>query len=588
MHPLRVAGLTKLTVRAPRTILQILSLLVANLGLVACGGSGGGTASQSGTNTGAPPPAVKYTVGGSISGLASGVSVTLLDNGSDSLPLSANGPFTFATALTGGSAYAITVGAQPNGQLCSVAAPSGSVAATNVSNIAVSCTTAYTIGGSISAPAVKGLILANGTGSLAVTPGATTFTMPQSAIDGTSYDLVVQTDPSFNHCTITNGTGAVTGGNVTGIQVTCMPATESVLYAFAIGTPDGEDPTGGLIQAKDGNFYGVTSFGGAHGLGSIYKVTPAGTESVLYSFMGQPTDGANPIGRLVEASDGNFYGVASQGGAHVDGAVFKITPAGDESLLYTFGQSPTDATYPAGGLIQASDGYLYGATTNGGSYGYGGGGAVYRLSLSGTETIVYSFAAPSAQGTYPVGGLLQASDGNFYGLTTEGGANNCGTAFSLTPGGSLNVLHSFQYGSDGCHPIGELVQGADGSFYGTTTVGGMINTNGQGIVFSLTATGTEMVLHTFNDSPDGRTPSGGLILGNDGNFYGLTSKGGANAVGTIYRIAPGGAESVLYSFSGDSDGGNPSGDLMQAKDGTLLGVGGFVTGNTGGVVFEVH
>lgn len=588
MHHVRVARRAGLKVRSTGTSVQILSLLVANLGLVACGGSGGGPASQSGMNVGAPPPVVQYTVGGSISGLASGASVTLRNNGGDSLLLSANGPFAFATALTGGSAYAITVGAQPMGQLCSVAAGSGSVATTNISNVSVSCTTAYMIGGTIVGLAVQGLTLANGTDSSMVSAGATTFTMPQRAIDGASYDLIVQTNPSFIHCTIANGIGTVSGGSVTGIQVACMPAAESVLYAFSIGTADGKNPNGGLIQAKDGDFYGVTFSGGAHGFGSVYMVTPAGAETVLYSFMGPPTDGANPIGRLTEASDGNFYGVASQGGAHLDGALFKITPAGGESLLYTFGQSPTDAAYPAGGLIQATDGYLYGATTNGGSYGYGGGGAVYKVSLSGTESIVYSFAAPSPQGTYPVGGLLQASDGNYYGMTTEGGASNCGTAFSLTPGGSLSVLHSFQYGSDGCHPTGELLQGADGRFYGTTTVGGIINTNGLGVVFSLTPSGTETVLHAFSDTPDGRTPSGGLIQGNDGNFYGLTSQGGTNGVGTIYMIDPAGTESVLYSFSGDSDGGSPSGDLTQAKDGTLVGVGGFVTGNTGGVVFEVH
>jgi uncharacterized repeat protein (TIGR03803 family) len=578
---------------------EFLPPLVASLALVGCGGSGGGD------NSNPPPPAQKYTVGGSVSGLLSGTSVVLFNNGGDALTVSSNGSFTFATSVTSGSPYAITVSTEPSGQVCQISGGSGSVGATNVTSASVNCATAYAIGGSIAGLGVTGLILANGTDTFAVPADATSFAMPQGMSAGSAYDVVVQTNPAFVNCTVTGGAGTVNGGDVTSIVVTCAPGMASVFYSFGPPAQEGTWPVGGLMQASDGNFYGLAFEGGASDHGAVYKITPEGVESILYSFKAESTDGWYPIGRLIEASDGNFYGVTSQGGIG-GGVAFKVTPTGIETVLYAFGKTSTDGIAPAGALIQASDGNFYGTTQNGGAYGSQGGGTVFRITPGGTESVLYSFSPGGPDGTYPTGSLIQASDGNFYGMTAEGGANGCGDVFKITLGGTQSVVYSFQAaGVDGSNPVGNLVQGSDGNFYGMTAWGGLSGSNDWGTIFKLTPGGTETVLHSFmGGTSDGRIQSSSvsgdvllgnnpsLIQGNDGNFYGITNRGGQSDVGVFVRFTPDGEESVLYSFTGAADGGFPVGALMQAKDGTLYGVGGATTVSngvvSGGVVLKVN
>jgi uncharacterized repeat protein (TIGR03803 family) len=308
----------------------------------------------------------------------------------------------------------------------------------------------------------------------------------------------------------------------------------TVLHTFT-GAFDGSQPYAGVIQARDGNFYGVDSFGGEGPLGqyydcgAVFKVAPNGTTTSLHVFVGYPSpDGCNPWPTMVQASDGNFYGTTYGGGTSNVGAVFRITPGGSVTTLHSFtGQS--DGAYPIGGLVQASDGNLYGTTT---ASGAGREGTVFKITLGGTLTTVHSFNGTGTDGASPSGGLVQASDGNFYGTTTDGGSFAEGTVFKMTPSGTLTTVHSFN-ATDGRFPYGTLVQGSDGDFYGTTYQGG--GATDYGTVFAITPSGTLTTLHVFTGA-DGLYPYAGLIQATNGNFYGTTKQGGTNNDGTVFRL----------------------------------------------------
>ena len=227
------------------------------------------------------------------------------------------------------------------------------------------------------------------------------------------------------------------------------------------------------IQATGQNFYGVTSSGGAFGWGTFFKMTVGGTLTTLYNF--NLTEGATPVGALVLAANGNFYGAADVGGAMGYGAIFSITPGGTLTTLHSFDYT-TDGANPIGGLIQAGDGNFYGTTTAGGTNGHG---TVFRITRSGKLTTLHSFT-DSTDGALPYAGLVQGTDGSFYGTTYEGGANGYGAIFSITSAGTLTTLHSFD--TTGFEPFAGLVQATDGNFYGTTSLGG---TNNSGTLFSL-------------------------------------------------------------------------------------------------------
>src|SRR5271166_1837884 len=327
---------------------------------------------------------------------------------------------------------------------------------------------------------------------------------------------------------------------------------------------NGAGPQSYLIQGSDGNFYGTTMYGGANdapacdfgilvGCGTVFKITPGGTLTTLYSFCAQSncTDGANPYGGLVQATDGNFYGTTYQGGAVANcggifgcGTVFKITPGGTLTTLYSFcAQSNcTDGVYPYAGLVQATDGNFYGTAWGGGAssaYCPNGCGTVFKITSAGTLTTLHSF--DNADGVYPYAALVQAADGNFYSTTLGGGAYGLGTVFKITPAGALTTLYTFcsQIGcTDGQSPYAGLVQAADGNFYSTTTGGGA---NARGTVFRITPGGTLTTLYSFCSHivcSDGAQPRDGLVQGTDGNLYGTTSTGGPgyNAQGTVFRI----------------------------------------------------
>jgi uncharacterized repeat protein (TIGR03803 family) len=247
------------------------------------------------------------------------------------------------------------------------------------------------------------------------------------------------------------------------------PPTLSTLLSF--DSTDGAGPNGVLVQGADGNLYGTTYEGGVNDLGTVFKIDLSGTPTTLYNFcsLSGCTDGDYPVGALALAINGDFYGITQLGGANGAGTVFQITPTGTLTTLHTFcSQSGcTDGAYPLAGLIQAANGELYGTTTGGGANGQG---TVFKITPDGTLTTLYSFCSLSgcADGLEPFAGLVQAPSGDFYGTTLGGGASGVGTIFKMTPSGTLTTLHSFN-GGDGAEPTAPLVQATNGDFYGTTT-----------------------------------------------------------------------------------------------------------------------
>jgi uncharacterized protein (TIGR03437 family) len=401
--------------------------------------------------------------------------------------------------------------------------------------------------------------------------------------------------------------------------------TESVLANFGCSPSDcsaSSYPSGKLLLASDGNFYGVTTGVGDFG---IFKITPSGTLTSLYSFCKDPCpDGDRPTAGLVQGSDGNFYGTTSSGGSGNEsyctargdtgcGTVFKITPSGTLTTLYNF-CSQGDATcgdgfQPAAALMQGADGNFYGSTQYGGCPNATNPngkacGTLFKVTPSGTLTTLYNFCAQPGcpDGAVPNSALILGNDGNFYGSASLGGLTQVyktvgetvstqgGGVFRITPAGAYTVLYEFcrQYNSangvclDGNGPT-TPVQGSDGNFYGTTNHGG----SGNGTAFRLTPAGKLTTLYNFcvpltSTCPDGAGPHD-LTLASDGNFYGTDSIG-VNQGGTFFRLTPTGTLTTLYSFCapGCATGSDPS-DVTQGTDGNFYGT----TVIGGGLVFKL-
>jgi uncharacterized repeat protein (TIGR03803 family) len=357
--------------------------------------------------------------------------------------------------------------------------------------------------------------------------------------------------------------------------------TQTNLYSFG-GLPDGEVPVAGLVQGSNGNFYGTTSAGGtSFNGGTIFQISPSGSYSNLYSFGSQPNDGSQPQARLVQGTDGNFYGTTTYGGISL-GTVFRISPSGSYSNLYSLGSQPNDGRSPLAGLVQGTDGNFYGTTSAGGT---SLNGTVFRISPSGSYSNLYSFGSQPNDGDEPVSGLVQGSDGNLYGTTYSGGTYGSGTVFRISTSGSHTNLYSFgSQPNDGNEPNVGLVEGSDGNFYGTTYFGG---TNGSGAAFRISPSGSYSNLYSFGSLPnDGSKPVGGLVQGSDGNFYGATFNGGSNLNGTVFRISPSGRCSNLYSFASQPNY-QDQGGLVQGSDGNFYGTTSQGGSNTFGTVFEL-
>jgi uncharacterized repeat protein (TIGR03803 family) len=342
---------------------------------------------------------------------------------------------------------------------------------------------------------------------------------------------------------------------------------------------DGGSP-GALVQATNGDLYGTTEKGGPRDRGTIFKITTSGKLTSLYRFCAYRACPSywGPSG-LIQATDGNLYGTTREGGAIFYcgmgcGTIYKITLSGVLTTLHVLSGV---VFFGPSGLVQATDGKFFGTTEGGGSNQYG---TVFSMNPGGKLTLLHSFDGTDGQA--PFEGLVQGTDGRLYGTTSHEGANGLGgTVFSITTDGTFNTLHSFD-GTDGLGPS-QLIQGTDGSFYGTTTLGGVgpcLSNSGCGTVFKITPTGDLTTLYSFcaagDPCPDGAEPAGGLIQGTDGNFYGTTFHGGTtyNNGGTVFSITPTGTLRTLHSFcsqTGCPDGDMPYGGVIQDTDGKFYG-----------------
>lgn len=402
------------------------------------------------------------------------------------------------------------------------------------------------------------------------------------------------------------------------------PAADlKVLYSFCAQTncQDGYEPYAGVTSAG-GSLYGTTLYGGAYGSGSIFTIGKNGTEKVLYNFcpFGYPcSDGAFPYDAVLRDDKGNLYGTTVLGGLYGFGTVFELTAKGLYKVLHQFCSQTlcADGNGPAAGLIRDTKGNLYGAV------GYGGGGpecfgfpgygcgAVFKLAPNRKETILHGFCPtgkrPCADGADPFGGLVMDKSGNMYGTTTRGGGTGCfqqwgcGVVFEIPQGGEEKVLYAFQGGSDGALPSSALILDSAGNLYGTAYYGGGSGCggNGCGAVFKIAAGGAESVLYRFCTEAactDGASPAGALIADKQGNLYGTTEGGGITTkrcdagCGAIFKLAPDGRESVLYSFcsqKGCADGEQPTSNLLREKNGLLTGTTNLGGANGRGALYEL-
>jgi uncharacterized repeat protein (TIGR03803 family) len=371
-----------------------------------------------------------------------------------------------------------------------------------------------------------------------------------------------------------------------------------VLHAFS-SSKNGKVPVGTLL-AVNGTLYGTTNFGGdpdkscypGNGCGTVFSLTGASDEGVIYRFKGLPS-GTRPYAGLIDL-DGTFYGTTQTGGKKNEGGVFSLTPSGSEQLVYAF--KGKDGNDPRAGLTSVKDA-LYGTTYYGGRAGTG---TVFTVSTSGTEKVLHSFQSGSGDGSLPLGSLLYYNN-VLYGTTSSGGSSRAGTIFQVNPDGTgYSVIYNFKGGKkDGAFPFAGLTE-LNGTLYGTTEQGGA---HDKGTVFSITTSGSESVLHSFGAGTDGAEPFAGLTVLNN-QLYGTTAYGGTygtNAApnvkrklkseGTIYTITPSGSEQVLHSFTGGPGGRVPYAGLT-VMNGALYGVtiwGGNMKSLKGGVgtIFEL-
>ncbi len=352
-------------------------------------------------------------------------------------------------------------------------------------------------------------------------------------------------------------------------------AAEVVMHSFN-GTTDGAYPSAPLAAGGSGLMSTTSGSGATHG--NVFSVATTGSYAFtnMHSFAGMP-DGAAPDAALVNIG-GVYYGTTSGGGRYNGGSVYAITSSGTVKIVYSFGGTASDGSFPAAGLV-AVGGVLYGTTQAGGAYRQG---TIFSVTTAGVEKVMHSFGygtGSTADGSVPVAGLTLVGTSTLYGTTEEGGNLNaatcsgvgCGAVFSITTGGTYKKLYAFSGGNDGQWPLGGVTY-LGSTLYGTTGGGG---TYGNGVAYAITTAGKESVIHTFVGSPDGAAPIGNLIVVNS-LLYGTTSSLGGAGNGTVFKMTTAGALTTTYSFQGGSDGANPAAGLIQS--GSLL----YGTTNGGG------
>ncbi len=386
---------------------------------------------------------------------------------------------------------------------------------------------------------------------------------------------------------------------VTSTPQRAQAQTFTPLYSFLGGAGDGSNPQGGLVIDSAGNLYGTTQLGGAQNYGTVFKIDTSNHETVLYSFKGG-SDGVYPTSSLVMDSKGNLYGTTLGGGVPGGygfgmGTAFKIDASGNETVVYAF-QGGNDGMLPQAGLITDAAGNLYGTTVVGGP---SGNGTVFKIDTSNqnTESVLYSFPSSDMNwtgGAFPYGGLVTDSAGNLYGTTSVGGTQGLGTVFKIDASGTESVLYSFKGGNDGRVPQASLIVDSSGSLYGTTYDGGSSLNNGSGFgtVFKIDTSGAESVLYSFKGGTDGAYLYSGLVMDSAGNLYGTTYEGGSSlnngyGFGTVFKIDTSHNESVLYSFTGSDDGANPVAGLILDPSGNLYGTASNGDPSNHGTVFKI-
>jgi uncharacterized repeat protein (TIGR03803 family) len=312
---------------------------------------------------------------------------------------------------------------------------------------------------------------------------------------------------------------------------------------------------------------------------------PAQTFTLLYQFRSGP-GGINPYAGVIRDTKGNLYGTTHNDGAFAAGTVFRINSSGKEKVLHSFSQTDGDGAFPwYGTLARDPSGNLYGTTLTGGIDGELCCGTVFKVTASGDETVLYRFSGINGDG-FPQAGVVRDSSGNLYGTTQNGGPDNAGTVFKVDPTGKKIVLHSFTGSTDGAYPMAGVVLDAKDNVYGTTISSG--SAPYAGTVFKVDPTGKETVLYTFTGSTDGGTPESGLIRDSRGNLYGTTYAGGTDGAGTVFKVDTSGQETVLYNFTGGIDGAFPTeASLVRDSAGNLYGTA--PQGGTAdfGVVFKI-
>ena len=427
-------------------------------------------------------------------------------------------------------------------------------------------------------------------------------------VDGANPVAGVVRDSAGNLYGAASGGGPAGGGALFKLDTT---GHEAVLFGFP--GLDGNNSQnrlefgsspGSLFRDSAGNLYGTTPFGGAANAGIVYKISPAGQETILYNFTGG-ADGANPFAGVVMDAAGNLYGTTNNGGAAGAGVVFKLGTTGHETVLHTFsclGCPAHDGMSPNGGVIRDSAGNLYGTTSKGGSAGFG---TVYKLDPTGRETVLYNFTN-GADGANPTAGVTMDSAGNLYGTTFSGGIpaafGGWGVAYRLDPAGNETTLYEFcqinppgtpLFCQDGGLPLGGVALDAAGNLYGGTFDGGPRATDGPGVIYKLDPTGHETVLYAFQGTTDGNGVRGNVVLDSAGNVYGTAEFGGVLfpyfpfGFGVVFEVSPTGIETVLYRFTGGVDGAFPFAGVVRDAAGNLYGATGSGGAAGAGVVYKI-
>jgi uncharacterized repeat protein (TIGR03803 family) len=350
---------------------------------------------------------------------------------------------------------------------------------------------------------------------------------------------------------------------------------------------DGAEPMGALIEGPDGMLYGTTRRGGPAGRGTVFRITPDGTATLLYDFR-DPAVGGYPFAGLYRDAQGNLFGTSS--GDDHSGSVFEIPVDGSGAKgLHTFSRDDKAGYAPVSQLVGDASGNLYGTTLYGGPTA--GAGTAFKLRPDGTIRILHHFGQSQGDGGTPAGSVIMDAHGNLYGTTYSGGAYNVGTVYRIARDGSYAILHDFNPVDDGIEPWGGLARDRQGNLYGTTIAGGNY---GKGTVFRLAPDGTHTTLHSFTGQ-DGADAVSSPVLDSHGNLIVAASDGGIVGCGTVIEVRKDGTSRELHHFTTVGPrlhaGCQPYGGVMLGSDGAIYGttmIGGLRTANYGTVYRLEH